>query len=94
MFVEINQYVLKMLKCGLECSNLMHRDLVVTSANDGKHMATSFHYKNRALDFRTKDMTEVEKQRFVTNMESLLGPNYQVILENNPVHAHIEYDPR
>lgn len=70
----------------------MKRDIVVTAANDGKHMANSLHYKNRALDFRIKDMTKEEVEKFVAYMQNGLSSAYDVVLENNPPHLHVEAD--
>lgn len=75
------------------------REAVITSANDGKHMIGSLHYKKRAVDLRIKDLSEdkvtrlVQRLRFHFNgSETALRP-FQVIVETAPLHIHLEYDP-
>ena len=67
----------------------------VTAANDGMHMATSLHYKNRAFDIRIKniDGDEIDgAQTWVERMKLALGDDYDVILERD--HIHCELDPK
>jgi hypothetical protein len=64
----------------------------ITSALDGTHSANSLHYKGRALDFRTRDLSEAEKQQVFERMKAQLGLDYDVVLEDT--HLHIEYDPK
>lgn len=79
---------------------------VITSANDGKHSATSLHYGRegkytdglcRACDYRTKylglDGREIELQNKV---RAALGQDFDVIMEDigsENEHLHVEYDP-
>jgi len=91
-FPEFNQYNLKILSAALMASNLMNRDIVVTSGNDGKHSTNSLHYKNRALDFRTRDMTPEDAKKFVSYMENQLSSIYDIVVETDPQHVHIEAD--
>ena len=71
---------------------------VITSAQDSTHGANSLHYKGRALDLRTKHLSSnAAKRALVAELASLLGPDYDVILENVgglQEHLHVEYDPR
>lgn len=70
-------------------------DVVVTSANDSKHMNNSLHYKDKAVDFRTKHLTPLEKREWIRNIQVRLGVGYQTILEseNEPnEHLHVEFD--
>ena len=72
--------------------------VVVTSGNDGKHMDTSLHYKNLALDFRTGHnwdaplMSEDEARELCEELKARLGMGFDVVLEKD--HAHVEYDPK
>ncbi len=71
-------------------------DLMVTSGNDSKHMTGSKHYTNNALDFRTKSFSAAAKRVFRERLAVRLGPNYQIILEDEAgpnEHLHVEYDP-
>lgn len=73
-----------------------HFQVVITSGNDGTHMAGSLHYQNAALDFRTGHawvpplMTEEEAQELHEEYKALLGAGYDVVLEKD--HLHAEYD--
>lgn len=72
-------------------------ECIITSANDSGHSATSWHYKGRALDFRTKHVYEGYKAILVTDIKSDLGPNFDVVLEGlgtDNEHLHVEYDPK
>jgi len=69
---------------GLEC--------VITSALDSKHGEHSLHYKGFAIDIRTRDIQyEKTKVAIVDKIQSRLGSEFQVVLEND--HIHIEFDP-
>lgn len=70
-------------------------DCTITSANDSKHSLTSWHYKGRALDFRTKDFNG-DKQLLWRNVQKALGADFDVLLEyvgQEQEHLHLEYDP-
>ena len=71
----------------------------VTSANDSTHGANSLHYKNRAYDIRTKNIScylqrskEDIAKDWVERMKLVLGDDYDVIFERD--HIHVEYDPK
>lgn len=69
-----------------------HRELVITSGIDGKHLQTSLHYDGLALDFRDRDFPETIKIKVVRELKEQLGPDYDVILESD--HVHVEYQPK
>ena len=62
---------------------------LLLSGNDGVHMKNSKHYKNEAIDIRTKDMSEQNKVLTKVWIKKWLGMNYDVVLESD--HIHIEY---
>lgn len=68
------------------------RDAIITAGTDGQHMAGSLHYRGRALDVRTRDLTPAKKQELRDALARGLGPGWDVIVE--PTHIHIEYDPK
>ena len=73
------------------------QDMLITSANDGKHMKRSKHYTNAALDFRTKHLTSQEKDDLVKEVKRQLGAQYDIILEHRGginEHLHVEFDPK
>lgn len=51
-------------------------------------MATSFHYRNLAVDIRTNDLPSGRIVEFHKDISELLGKVYDVILEKD--HIHIE----
>lgn len=65
-------------------------EITITSGNDGKHSKHSLHYKNKAIDIRTRDMEQ--KEKVWRRIKYTLGRDYDVILEDD--HIHIEYDPK
>ena len=70
-------------------------DIVVTSGNDSKHKVGSKHYSDEALDIRTKNIAEPHK--FASTIRRRLGPDYDVILEDEEgpnEHLHCEFDPK
>jgi hypothetical protein len=74
----------------------LKQDMVITSGSEGTHMVGSLHYKDRALDFRTKHLSPAEKNTLVKAVKRRLGTDYDVILENadgTNEHLHVEYDP-
>jgi hypothetical protein len=75
----------------------LKQDMLITSGNDGTHMPGSLHYKDRALDFRTKHLSLADKKALVTAVKRRLGKDYDVILEyagEANEHLHVEHDPK
>lgn len=70
---------------------------VITSANDSRHGANSWHYKGRALDFRTKYAAlNGHEAELLAEIREALGDEFDVVLESvgtENEHIHIEYDP-
>jgi hypothetical protein len=65
---------------------------VITSGRDGVHMASSKHYTGDALDFRRWQSDAIGRTtQIVEHMRSLLGSEFDVVLERT--HIHAEYDP-
>ena len=63
----------------------------ITSGAEGRHSANpwSKHYTGWALDFRIRDLTEKEVNRWVFMLTEKLGIKYLVLLE--PTHIHVHY---
>lgn len=96
VFKEINDRLLKIMKVYDQAMVLLKAEAVITSANDGTHLESSLHYKNLALDLRSRDLTPDKKERLIKELKSELGSQYQVILEKPGEpgeHAHVEFDP-
>ncbi len=71
---------------------------VITSGNDFPgHLMTSKHYENKALDFRTKDLTRAQQRMLLQKANDKLAPRFTVILEdagtiNEHLHFHLNED--
>ena len=65
-------------------------ELVITSANDGKHGDHTLHHKGLALDIRTWHIAGREGP-VIEDLKRELGDAYDVVLESD--HIHLEYDP-
>jgi hypothetical protein len=74
-----------------DCMKDLAHDLTITSLADGRHMPGSLHYKDLAIDIRTRLLTEGEKQDLATMLKARLGSYYDVVVHST--HIHIEYDP-
>lgn len=78
-----------------ECE--LHRDAVITSANDGTHMVKSLHYAGLAVDLRTRDLAPATIALLASKLRERLNGNentnrpYQVVLEVD--HLHLEFQP-
>jgi hypothetical protein len=67
-------------------------DCIITSALDGAHSQTSLHYAGQALDFRTRTLTDAQKDVLAASVKLRLGADFDVILEDD--HLHVELQPR
>lgn len=71
---------------------------VITSGNDSTHSKESYHYTDYAIDLRSKNLSEEQKELIFLKLESELdGKGYDVILEGRGTeneHFHIEYNKR
>jgi len=69
-------------------------NLIITSVNDGRHKIDSKHYKNQALDLRSKNFKdEIDKADFMEALSKALGPKFTVIYEfpgGVSEHFHIQ----
>jgi hypothetical protein len=72
--------------------DLAGADCVITAGNDGSHSETSEHYAGRALDFRTRTLTQDAVQQIVSHAQQSLGPDFGVLLEAD--HMHVHYRPQ
>ena len=89
---------------GLPLIDLAYSDLeldaecVVTSADDGRHMAGSLHYAGRAVDLRTRDLHEEVIRKLANalrkrlNGSDIINRPYQIVVETD--HIHVEYQPQ
>ena len=69
------------------------KDLVITSALDGKHSTASLHYIGHALDFRTRYFVDKEEcEKVADELRAALGWQFDVVLEAD--HIHCEFQPK
>lgn len=68
------------------------RDAIITAGTDGKHMVGSLHYRGRAVDLRTHDLTPAKRTELRDALARGLGRGWDVVIE--PTHIHVEYDPK
>ena len=67
-------------------------DLVITSGVEGIHGYGSLHYVGLAIDIRIRDLTDVHAMFKI--IVALLPSGYDIILEENKKHIHIEWQPK
>lgn len=65
--------------------------VTITSANDGVHMENSLHFSGNAVDLRSRYFSEAGKRDIASNLQVILGEDYDVVVETD--HIHVEYDP-
>lgn len=68
-------------------------DCTVTSGTDS-HPAESVHGQGYAVDLRTRDMDDETALAISGSLRNRLPNLYDVVLENNPRHLHLEVDPK
>lgn len=69
---------------------------VITSIEDGQHMAGSKHYQGLAFDIRLNDVI-FDHERLRAEVQLLCGLAFDVVHENHGQpddHLHVEYDPK
>ena len=69
-------------------------DAIITSVVEGKHQLGSKHYKALAIDLRIKHMDKRLWPVVAEALSKALGPQYDVILEAEKLHIHVEFDPK
>lgn len=74
-------------------------ELIITSAKDGRHSATSRHYLGTAVDVRTwtaytsgVQMTGTRRKDAYNLVKTVLGDDWFVLDEKS--HFHLDYRPR
>ena len=78
-------------------SHWPHREseLIITSANDARHSATSLHYAGAAVDIRSWNVDD--KVALRKSITEALGLDFDFILEEQGgpnEHFHLEWQPK
>jgi hypothetical protein len=69
--------------------------VTITSVMDGHdHKPKSLHRKGLAVDLRiVMDIHPDDWRQVAKRLQERLGEEYDVVLETNPPHIHVEHDP-
>lgn len=90
------QTVLALMLCRQIYSDNFIASMVVTSANDGRHMDGSKHYTGEAFDLRTRGTGR--STQIASETRRILRPlGFDVVFEDEGgenEHLHVEYDPK
>ena len=77
---KLDGELVEFLKHAAELHNeLFSQELVITSGNDGQHVAHSAHYLNFAADIRSRDLTPDEQMLFGLVL-SFIAPRYKIVV--------------
>lgn len=66
---------------------------IITSGGEGRHKEGSKHYIGQAIDLRIKHIDRRLWSIITEDLSEALGPQYDVVLEAEKLHIHIEFDP-
>ena len=67
---------------------------IITSGLEGEHLEGSKHYDGQAIDLRIRHLDKRLWSIIAEDLEKALGPQYDVILEADKLHIHVEFDPK
>jgi len=78
------------LQCIEQIYKKQNKELIVTSALDGKHAIDSLHYSGKAVDIRIRNLkTPINVYNKII---TILSDDFDVLLYST--HIHIEYQPK
>ena len=92
----VNQQLLVFVDyLGLVHRVVFNKPLVVTSAKDGQHVASSMHTAGLAVDVRTKDLLPDEQQLLLMLLAYAAPANHIAVFDERALgdqqHIHLEY---
>jgi hypothetical protein len=67
---------------------------VITGAIEGKHSRASLHYAGDAVDLRIRHVAPDQREQIADEIRDRIGPDFDVVLESDPPHIHIEFQPK
>ena len=85
-FKQINGCTLQFLEALILANRAFGRSHVITSAHDGKHCATSYHYRDLAWDVRTRDLTHAQVEELAEFLRGKLF-GFDIVVEKDHIHA-------
>lgn len=68
--------------------------LNVKSLTDSKHSRASLHYVGHAVDLRAYTIPKPLRHAVIADLKHCLGAEFDVVLEQDPLHIHIEWQPK
>jgi len=72
------------------------KELIITSANDARHSATSLHYSGAAFDCRTTSagISTEDQEKIKAVFKDKVGhsTDFDCVIESD--HIHVEYQPK
>lgn len=93
---HLNKEILGALAVMAAIYNKYGYSMVVTSGNDGRHMKSSKHYTNDAVDLRIWGLEDAGFLKIIANELQIALDNFiqgfQVVIESD--HYHVEFDPK
>ena len=96
VFKDFKEHIIFLLEILCNLSEIIKKDIWITSANDGKHSKNSYHYLDLALDIRIRNLTSDEIKLVLTELTLDSGryylPFFDIVLESD--HIHVEWDER
>ncbi len=86
----VPRLVIFVVRAGNLHAALFNKPLVITSGNDGEHAASSAHYRNAAVDARSRDITPAQALLFTMVLVDLGLDEGVVVFDEraNPAKQH------
>lgn len=88
----VQPHLIRLVVAVANAGDTLGYDLTITAGIDGEHAPKSLHYALRAIDVRTRNLTQVQVDKLMIELKVKLGPDYDVVLEDD--HLHLEFDPK
>ena len=95
VFKEFNVYTLEFLNALMVQAKRFGHNYTITSANDGKHKTSSYHYRNTAWDVRLRDLSPAHWYVLQAALKVVLAGYFDIIIEGigtENLHLHVEAD--
>jgi hypothetical protein len=95
VFKEFNHFFFEFINALRDCAKRFDCNYTITSANDGKHRADSYHYKNTAWDVRLRDISPGHWYVLQAALITHLPPYFDILIEGvgtENLHLHVEAD--
>ena len=91
VLVSSEPYIFEIMQAARVAYATHGKDVTITSGIDGTHSRTSLHYRGRAIDLRTRNLTDNQRVEIMGDLKAILGDDFDVCFEGD--HFHCEFDP-